>query len=611
VADSRRTLAVFLATLGVVYLLAYLGHPLLAGNAIKPEGWWGWWDQSCYLKCTAAIARGVISENTYLYPLGYSLMAVPFYPWTAKHAFFIPDLVFIVGSAWTFFHIARRLLRPIEAYGLMILFVFFYRGMLSDTLVIPWNTIPTHFLIYAIFYFVAFKRPTSRDVYMAIGYLTLLYVFKVVEFICVAPAVAIAILTLRDRREIFRMGSLAAVAIGSVIIAMMIINFAVFGDVRSSYEVNQIQIGAGHYSLLWKVYFLFVSGGPVFRESHPMMLSHAPWLLLIIPGIVCLWQRLGPSLLGVLLSFVLCFGIYASYNDLGPGNLYRSFLIHYFEWMFPLLALITYVGLKEGWRTRAGRWSFGSIPVLLFLVCFVTLRENVVATLATDGRPITIPRSTDQPVDWIHLQGTIVLPPLETNGAPLRYAKDFQWAPGPDGIGILLSKYVTQTKITVTNTKDIQRVFYGQLVWQFGWSPQRLLTEWTRRFTRARVSFLGQQAGLDLAGPSGVPDGVPDQAITVELPGWLMDRIENWEIELPDNRGRWFSYPNVDGAWLITMGFPPELQTKGSNRVIRLCLPDNGYINDTPLIHIRALGPMGELVLEAEVHNNRPPPSLL
>jgi hypothetical protein len=596
--DSPKALLSFLGVIAVVYTLAYLGHPVLVG-------WWGWWDQSQYLKCTAGLARGILNKDTYIYPLGYSLVAAPFYLWAPTHAFFLPNLVFVLGSAWAFYWIARRLLRPTEAFILIIGFLVFYRGMLLDTLVVPWNTIPTHFLAYIVLYFTAFRQPSQRDVYLASICVALIYPFKLPEFICLLPCVLIAVASLRERKRILRASLILGLAVGISVATMLAINFSVFGRFRTNYELAQKTIGVLGYPMLWKFYWLFVSGGPVFRESYQMLLSHAPWLLLVPPGVVYLLQHYGSKAWGTILSIALCFGIYVNYNELNQGNLYRYYLIHYFTWALPLLALITFIGFREGWKTRLGRWSFCSIPVLLAVVCFVTLHEKTVASFSPkDPRLITIPEEGARSADWVLLRGGSSLPArITTDGREWQYAADFMCKGRVDGFVILPSKRVTGKafEITPQNPQEIQRVELGKLVWTIRWSPNWLVYQWTRRFTRMRVSILGKVAGVDVTGLSGIPDGVPDEVVTIELPEWVASQIKEWQIELANNRGHWFTSPSVQGDLPIATSYPSDVQGARSARTIQLRFPDNGNFDTAEAGYIRGFDPLGQLVIESPI----------
>jgi hypothetical protein len=601
--DTPRALLWLLGAASVAYTLAYLGHPILPGNSSYPEGWWGWWDQGQYLKCTTALAKGALDQESYFYPLGYSLVAVPFYFLAPKHAFFLPNLVFVIGSTWAFYGIARRLVRPTTALLLMIAFVVFYRGMLRDTLVVPWNTIPTHFLAYLILYLTAFRRPSERDVLVASVCLAVIYPFKVPEFVCLLPSVLVAIASLGDRKRVLRAGLILALAVTVIVTIMLTVNFSVFGQFRTKYELIQQGIGVMGYPPLWKIYLLLVSGGPVFRENQQMLLSHAPWLLLTLPGAVRLFQRYRFMALGTILGIALCFATYLNYNDLFPTNFYRFSLIHYFVWTLPLLALITYVGIREAWKTRLGRWSLCSIPLLLALICSVTLREKTVGTIPTDNAHlITIPARGDRPIDWIVLHGARGLPTrMATDGREWQYATDFQSAQRNDGVGLLPSKRVTgrASEITPRDPEEIRWVEFGELVWTWRWSPKWLLYQWTRRFAPIRASLLGKVAGIDVAGPGWMPDGRPDEVIRVEVPMWVTKQIKDWQIELEDNRGHWFTSRTAQRDLPIVINYLPAGDGARGTSIMQLCFMDNGNFETAVAVSVRGLDPLGQVVIES------------
>ena len=107
-----------------------------------------------------------------------------------------------------------------------------------------------------------------------------------------------------------------------------------------------------------EVFFTIGRATPLFQEPNSALLQHFPWLLLVIPGVIHLFHRYKINGLGILLPIALTYGLYFEYNDFAPDNIFRFHLFHYLFWTFPLLALITYVGLKEAWKYRVGRWSF-------------------------------------------------------------------------------------------------------------------------------------------------------------------------------------------------------------------------------------------------------------
>ena len=65
--------------LSLLYVYNYLAYYALPGNQpAHSEGWWGWWDQSQFLKSTLALGRLDFSADQHWYPLGYAMLGVPF-----------------------------------------------------------------------------------------------------------------------------------------------------------------------------------------------------------------------------------------------------------------------------------------------------------------------------------------------------------------------------------------------------------------------------------------------------------------------------------------------------------------------------------------------------
>src|SRR5207248_6796292 len=147
-------------------------------------GWFGWWDQGQYLKCTVGLAHGSLTQDTYWYPLGYPALGALFYRLMPQQAFFLPDLLLVSGIVLLFYELARRFVTPAEAVLVLAVFVFSYRGMLSLSLVEPWNTIPTHFLIYAVILLVGFGKPIRRNILLATLCVGLAYLCRPPDAVC-------------------------------------------------------------------------------------------------------------------------------------------------------------------------------------------------------------------------------------------------------------------------------------------------------------------------------------------------------------------------------------------------------------------------------------------
>src|SRR5437016_6289693 len=345
--DSASFMSLLLGGVTMIYLIAYLGHPVLPGNdPSAPMGWWGWWDQGQYLKCTAALAHGQLMPETYWYPLGYPLVGALFYRWAPQHAFLIPNLAFVLGSTFLFYKISRRLVSPLEAILLMLTFIGFYLGLLQMTLVEPWNTTPTLFLSYLIIALLGFRQPSARRMLAAFVCVGLIFVCRPGDAFCMMAVPAIAILGLpRWRTRVF-MGAAGIAIVGAFVLTILFVNHAVFGSWRTPYDRIQEEMGVASYSIADKLFGLLIDGNTLFREPQAALVRHFPWAVLVLPGTIYLLLRYTTKALGVILSVFATYALYFLYNDFWPSTVYRYHTIHYLLWTIPPMVLAIYLSVK-------------------------------------------------------------------------------------------------------------------------------------------------------------------------------------------------------------------------------------------------------------------------
>lgn len=473
--DSPSFMVLFLAAVTVLYLLSYLGHPVLPGNDLSaPIGWWGWWDQSQYLKCTAALAHGRLTPETYWYPLGYPLIGALFYRWAPQHAFLIPNLALVLGSVILFYRISRRLVSPIETVLLMLVFIISYLGLLSMTVIVPWNTIPTHFFSYLIILLVGFRELTVIRLLTAFVCVGLIFICRPGDALCMMAMPAIAILGLPRWKTRILVAAVGVGIVGGFFLIVLFANHAVFGSWRTPYDRMQEQMGVASYSLAQKVFGLLIDGDTIFREPQAALVRRFPWAIIVIPGVIHLLLRFKVQALGVVVSVFTTYVLYFIYNDFWPSTVFRYHAIHYLLWTLPLIALACYLSVKEAWKHRVGRWSYLSVPLLLFPVFFVHLRERTINTLRAT-LPVLIGGTSPvaEPVDWILFEGSYVCPDFAVTGRRLIRKGDFEDSIRPDGTVVLVSKKLRHAAIQVepATLSGLRQIKYGNLHWTVGWKP--------------------------------------------------------------------------------------------------------------------------------------------
>ena len=161
----------------LAYFIGYLSYAATPGNVEAYfMGWFGWSDQGMYLKSAEAIAHGKLSAETYVYPLGYPLLAVPFLKWLPRHPFLIPNLFFAVGIVLAFYASCGKLVTKIESATLtlflIILSAFTFTkaipgGLIwSNALIVPWNLIPVFFAAYLTIWLLIFNVADFRKLWI-------------------------------------------------------------------------------------------------------------------------------------------------------------------------------------------------------------------------------------------------------------------------------------------------------------------------------------------------------------------------------------------------------------------------------------------------------------
>ena len=578
----------------IIYLLGYLGHPALPGNdSARCPGWWGWWDQGQYWKCAAAVATGHLNASTYWYPLGYPLLGAITWHAAPRHAFCAPDLLLAIAIALAFYRIGRRLLQPIETLLFIAAFIFFYRGVLSVGLVVPWNTIPTHFFAYACCLLLVFSQPTTLCIVSASALIGLSYLCRPADAICLLPMLAAAIVIQKTRRDRITAAALSAGVISIFVAAVVALNYSVFGSFWSAYDKVLRGIGVGSYPLAWKLHLLFLDGSPVFHETEPMLVNHYPWLLCCLPGIIIFVGRFGIGGLGLLTTIGATFILYLEYNDFWPSNVFRYQLVHYLVWALPLLALIAYAGLRDCWKLRVTRWSLLSIPAFLFVASGSNLVENRLPSIEVGStRQSQIADTTAGRPDWVLFAGASKAPQMVSNGRPLILKRDFVDIPRADGFAVLFAPHVVMPVSLALDDSETSRIDCGQLKWRWHIDLIRIFAPFFRYFVPVKVVVVGKAGEFDEVGPDGAPDGKPDEVIDVYLPQFMANQIKIWDIQTADGHAHWISAPNSQGWWPIK-AMPRQ------SECVRLFLPETGQMRPGLLFAVEARTAVGAVCLRA------------
>lgn len=367
------------AVIAAYYALAYLGHPRLPGNQDgHPLGWWGWFDQSVTLRSTAALARGNLDPSQHHYPLGYSLMGVPFFSAARNHPFFFVNLLSLLGTYAGFVAFARRLGLPaVLAAGVFALVTAGDMALFRQW-VVPWNTTPVGAFVWLLLAAcAAWLDGAQRPLWIGV-LLGAVAVCRPSDAVVLLPCVAT--LAWADRgawRTSTRNWLRLAAAGAAVVVPIVVLHLLIYGPAQSLYMQSSARIGFTLHDFGWKAYVLFVDPFPWFADGKGL-LQHAHWIALGLAGVV-------PALLGgaksrMLAGVLIAHGIlYVSYVDLLPSGLWRFLNVHYFAWAVPGYALLAVLLLRDVVASRRSRVVAGASVVGVGLLLCVRVVPRPVA----------------------------------------------------------------------------------------------------------------------------------------------------------------------------------------------------------------------------------------
>ncbi len=376
-----------------LYLYGYFADPAVPGNHGRfPFGWWGWWDQSQYLRSARALAHLDLDSRLHWYPFGYAMLGAPFSALSPLHAFLLPDLLCYLAAYVAFLVFARAVaVGPVPA---SLLFLLGTAGgeALRRVWAEPWNTSLSAALIWSLLALtarllsppdpVAASRRRRLSWLLAAGAVAgLIPVTRPTDALLVAIW-AIGFCLCARRGDRVRLGDLAGLAAGFALVVLpcAALWLRIYGFGPNAYMVSSRSLGFDVEAIGWKSYLLLLSPAPWFSAGAGIT-ERLPWVLFGLAGITSLpWLAGGPArrLLVLLATMIVAYSLlFFAYVDLIPSGLWRYNNIHYFKWTFPGLALFGFLLLRR-LATRP-RWPVILVTAATALVCMTRLRPYPVA----------------------------------------------------------------------------------------------------------------------------------------------------------------------------------------------------------------------------------------
>jgi hypothetical protein len=382
-------LPVFMAIEALIYLLTYAQYAATPGNSTQyPLGWWGYWDQSHYLRSAQALHGLDFRASEHWYPFGYALLGAPFASGTHGHAYLLPDLACLLAAMGAFVVVCRRLQVGEIAASAMFMFASLGGRYLRDVWVEPWNTTLSTALIWACFALYALyetspepRRGLARWAPCLAGVLfPLIFITRLTD----APIIGMLFLgfVLRSgltwRARMLGIGK--DVAAGALITGVPLLSLWLFiyGFAKPPYLQNAMALGFDPSTLAWRSYLLLITPDGWFVDGAGFF-ARWPWLLSGVACMICApfitrsaERRVLLTLSGAIFVY---FVLFCMYTDLAASGLWTYHNVHYFKWCVPGLLLLGYK-LVERWRVNRVA-ALGACAFVLLLTCLRVVPKPV------------------------------------------------------------------------------------------------------------------------------------------------------------------------------------------------------------------------------------------
>jgi hypothetical protein len=372
-------LPVLLLALAAYYLVSYaLSRERPAGALL---GWLGWADQSAYQLSITAFAHGDLSStHNFIYPPLYPLMAAPFMPLLARHAFLIEDLACFLAAFGALLAISRRLYGQVLPVLVCVALFAFAPILTIQQWVIPWTSSLAAALgtVLLLIYAGAERGPEPfrlrlrRDwtrfglFFLAYGALAATRPLEIVVWLPLATTMflrtawATTVAEPGAGRRAVRLAEVGLLAAGcaAVFVAFYLgfnekVHHSLFGiygaaTLGKGYFVDRIPERL--FSFLWNSSAAFAEPGNALFERFPLF---GPILALCLVTLLTVRD----VRFWVVATAFLHFLIYLPYGDLLPNGFFRYYNLHYFKWAYPWLAVIA-AGQALIWARAAlaGKW---------------------------------------------------------------------------------------------------------------------------------------------------------------------------------------------------------------------------------------------------------------
>jgi hypothetical protein len=363
---AHQPLIVLLLLSAAYFVLCYVTDPNRPAGAFGgfydkgvqyPSGWFGFWDQSQYLRLAQTLAAFDFSQlhSVYTYGLGYPLMGVPGV-WLGfdSDPFVLFNLAAFVFTAFAVYRVASKFAGAVGGFIAGMLLVF--ASPLIHYVVQPWNSTVCLVAVAAIMVVATSLKVSKVTIGMLGILLGLSFAARYVDIVWLLPLALIALW--RGNVKKWLLGAvILGVGIAIIVLPVLYSHYKVFGAPLKTPYVTHLGVGGKDGSdqglQAYKLDRVPESAAGMFVgprvaggvDSSRGWLVTMFWVVLAMPGAWMVWKKYA-QYRGFFMAYIgfaiLAYVFYLSFRASGPEAL-KYGTLHYFKLFWPGFAVLAAV----------------------------------------------------------------------------------------------------------------------------------------------------------------------------------------------------------------------------------------------------------------------------
>ena len=402
VSSSRLVGGGLTAYAAIVFLVGYLNDAMRPGAA-APNGWYGaWFDQGQYFKMFEFISQGALGRESWLYPLGYPVLAhLTSWPYP-NDPFVLLNLTLFCLFVW----LSWLLFRTFCEAGLALAAAIFLASSSAQFFVTPWKTSVTAACAAALLY-VCVCRPPSWLWGTVAGLLAgLMFASRIADVIIGVAIIAVSVadLAIRERRIPWKFVGSTACSLGIMAVTFLVATHHFSGRYLGLYfEMNRSQGASSIWAIPFKLYGYFIDSWTFHHSGAPALVRVVPAILLCPAGLILMWRT---NQRACLLMLALATAWTVTYT---PFVAVTAFTLtfgsyHYAKVLFPLI-MGSACFVCGAWQSRSARfWAIYGVLVagVIFMPKLITFSKIGVSATSVHAncRLDAASRAVDGDATW-------------------------------------------------------------------------------------------------------------------------------------------------------------------------------------------------------------------